>query len=159
MAGCPDWEQRIIARQSLITAPLLFPDVAEEAWARCSKFKLVDVVGEPLLGEVSLPWLRDLVMTIFGAEDPDGRRHINEIFLIVSKKNAKSTIAAAIMLLALLMNWRKSGELLILSPTKEIADNSFKPIHDFIKSNKQLSKLLKVAPYHRLVTHNVSGLR
>lgn len=131
--------------------------MAEDAWARCGKFKLVDVAGEPLLGDVSLPWLRDLVMTIFGAEDPHGRRQINEIFLMVSKKNAKSTVAAAIMLLALLMNWRRSAELLILSPTKEIADNSFKPIHDFIKSNRQLSKLLKVAPYSRLVTHNISG--
>ena len=44
-----------LPRQSLITASLLFPDVAEDAWARCSNFKLVDVAGEPLLGEVSLP--------------------------------------------------------------------------------------------------------
>lgn len=156
--ACPDWERRIVARESLIVCPPLFPEVAQDAWEMCSKFEMVDVVGQPLLGDVSLPWLRDFVLAVFGAEDPEsGRRHINEFFLMVSKKNAKSTIAAAIMLTALLMNWRQSAELLILSPTKEIADNSYKPIRDFIKANPELSALLKVQDYFRLITHNETG--
>ena len=156
--ACPDWERRIVARESLIVCPPLFPEVAQDAWEMCSKFEMVDVVGQPLLGDVSLPWLRDFVLAVFGAEDPEsGRRHINEFFLMVSKKNAKSTIAAAIMLTALLMNWRQSAELLILSPTKEIADNSYKPIRDFIKADPELSALLKVQDYFRLITHNETG--
>lgn len=156
--ACPDWERRIVARESLIVCPPLFPEVAQDAWEMCSKFEMVDVVGQPLLGDVSLPWLRDFVLAVFGAEDPEsGRRHINEFFLMVSKKNAKSTIAAAIMLTALLMNWRQSAELLILSPTKEIADNSYKPIRDFIKADAELSALLKVQDYFRLITHNETG--
>lgn len=115
-------------------------------------------MGQPLLGEASLPWLRDFVMAVFGAEDPDtGRRHINEFMLMVSKKNAKSTIAAAIMLTALLMNWRQSAELLILSPTKEIADNSYKPIRDFIRADEELSSMLKVQDYFRTITHLETG--
>jgi phage terminase large subunit-like protein len=156
--ACPDWERRIVARESLIVCPPLFQEVAQDAWEMCSKFEMVDVVGQPLLGDVSLPWLRDFVLAVFGAEDPEsGRRHINEFFLMVSKKNAKSTIAAAIMLTALLMNWRQSAELLILSPTKEIADNSYKPIRDFIKADPELSALLKVQDYFRLITHNETG--
>jgi phage terminase large subunit-like protein len=156
--ACPDWERRIVARESLIVCPPLFPEVAQDAWEMCSKFEMVDVVGQPLLGDVSLPWLRDFVLAVFGAEDPDsGRRHINEFFLMVSKKNAKSTVAAAIMLTALLMNWRQSAELLILSPTKEIADNSYKPIRDFIKADPDLTALLKVQDYFRLITHNETG--
>lgn len=156
--ACPDWERRIVARESLIVCPPLFPAVAQDAWEMCSKFEMVDVVGQPLLGDVSLPWLRDFVLAVFGAEDPDsGRRHINEFLLMVSKKNAKSTVAAAIMLTALLMNWRQSAELLILSPTKEIADNSYKPIRDFIKADAELSALLKVQDYFRLITHNETG--
>lgn len=136
----------------------LFPSVADEAWAICSEFQLTDVMGQPLLGEASLPWLREFVMAVFGAEDPEtGRRHINEFMLMVSKKNAKSTIAAAIMLCALLMNWRQSAELLILSPTKEIADNSYKPIRDFIKADEELSALLKVQDYFRTITHLETG--
>ena len=156
--ACPDWERRIVARESLIACPPLFPDVARDAWEICSAFRLTDVIGQPLLGDASLPWLRDFVMAVFGAEDPDtGRRHINEFMLMVSKKNAKSTIAAAIMLTALLMNWRQSAELLILSPTKDIADNSYKPIRDFIKADEELSSMLKVQDYFRSITHLETG--
>jgi len=156
--ACPDWERRIVARESLIACPPLFPEVAQDAWERCGSFVLTDVMGQPLLGDASLPWLRDFVMAVFGAEDPEtGRRHINEFFLMVSKKNAKSTIAAAIMLTALLMNWRQSAELLILSPTKEIADNSYKPIRDFIKADEELSAMLKVQDYFRTITHLETG--
>lgn len=156
--SCKDWESRIVRRESLIPCPPLFPDVARHAWETCSAFRLTDVMGQPLLGEASLPWLRDFVMAVFGAEDPDtGRRHINEFMLMVSKKNAKSTIAAAIMLTALLMNWRQSAELLILSPTKEIADNSYKPIRDFIKAEEELSSMLKVQDYFRTITHLETG--
>ena len=156
--ACPDWERRIVQRESLIACPPLFPAVADEAWAICSEFRLTDVTGQPLLGEASLPWLKGFVKAVFGAEDPEtGRRHINELMLMVSKKNAKSTIAAAIMLCALLMNWRQSAELLILSPTKEIADNSYKPIRDFIKADEELSAMLKVQDYFRTITHLETG--
>ena len=154
--ACPDWERRIVAGESLIVSPPLFPDVADEAWAICSSFILTDVAGHPTIGQVARPWLRDLVRTIFGAESPEGRRLINEYFFMVSKKNAKSTIAAAIMLTALLMNWRDGAELLILSPTKEVADNSYKPISAFIKADEELSDLIKVQDYQRLVTHKDS---
>lgn len=156
--ACPDWESRIVKRESLIPCDPLFPSEAEHAWNICSQLRLTDVMGQPLLGEASLPWLRDFVMAVFGAENPEtGRRHINEFLLMVSKKNAKSTIAAAIMLCALLMNWRKSAELLILSPTKEIADNSYKPIRDFIKADAELSAMLKVQDYFRTITHLETG--
>ena len=155
--ACPDWERRIVARESLIVSPPLFPDLADEAWDICSSFILTDVTGHPTIGQAALPWLRDLVRTIFGAESPEGRRLINEYLLMVSKKNAKSTIAAAIMLTALLMNWRDQAELLILSPTIEVANNSYKPISAFIKADEELSDILKVQDYHRLVTHNETG--
>lgn len=154
--ACPDWERRIVAGESLIVSPPLFPSVADEAWSICSQFRLVDL-GGVTIGEVARPWLRDLVRTIFGAESPEGRRLINEYFLMVSKKNAKSTIAAAIMLTALLMNWRDEAELLILSPTLEVANNSYKPISAFIKADEELSDMLKVQDYHRLVTHKDTG--
>ena len=156
--ACPDWERRIVARESLIPCAPLFPDVAADAWEMFGGFRLVDVAGQPLVREASLPWSRNLVEVIFGAEDPEtGRRLINEIFFMVSKKNSKSTVAAEIMLGALMLNWRQSAELLILSPTKEIADNSYKPIRDFIMADPELKDMLKVQDYFRLITHRETG--
>lgn len=156
--ACPDWERRIVARESLITSPPLYPEEADAAWDVCGSLRLVDVAGQPLLRDAALPWTRDLVRTIFGAYNADdGRRYINEYLLMLSKKNAKSTIAAAIMLTALIVNWRASAELLILSPTKEVADNSYKPIRDMIRADKELTALIKVQDYFRTVTHTQSG--
>lgn len=155
--ACIDWEDRIVRGESLIVSPPLFPDVADEAWAICSQFRLTDIAGHPTIGEVARPWLRDLVRAIFGAESPEGRRLINEFFLMVSKKNAKSTIAAAIMLTALLMNWRDEAELLILSPTVEVANNSYKPLSAIIKADDELKDLLDVRDYQKLITHKETG--
>ncbi|MEJ5128206.1 terminase large subunit [Comamonas sp. MYb21] len=155
--ACIDWEDRIVRGDSLIVSPPLFSDVADEAWAICSQFRLTDIAGHPTIGEVARPWLRDLVRAIFGAESPEGRRLINEFFLMVSKKNAKSTIAAAIMLTALLMNWRDEAELLILSPTVEVANNSYKPLSAIIKADDELKDLLDVRDYQKLITHKETG--
>lgn len=151
--ACLDWERRIVARESLIPFAPAYPELAAEAWEICGGFRLVDVVGQPLLRDSSLAWIREFIEAVFGSEAPDGRRQINEFLLMVSKKNAKSTIAAAIMLCALIMNWRASAELLILSPTKEIADNSYKPIRDFINADPELKSQLKVQDYFRTITH------
>lgn len=117
--ACPDWEQRIVARESLIPCAPLFPDAAKQGMDVFNALKLVDVMGEPTIGESCRPWLKDFAASFFGSYDPDtGVRHINEFFLLVSKKNTKSTIAAGVMLTQLVLNWRRSAEFLILAPTK-----------------------------------------
>lgn len=152
--ACPDWERRIVRREPLIVSPPLFVDQADEAWEIYGGLKLVDVLGQPLMRDACLPWVKDWVRAIFGAYDADaGRRLINEFFFMVSKKNAKSTTAAGIMLTALILNWRPSAELLILSPTKEVADNSYKPLRDMINADEELKETLKVQDYFRLITH------
>ncbi len=155
--ACPNWERRIVARESLIALPPLFPTEAADAWAIVKDFRLADI-GGATVEEAVLPWTKELIDAVFGAYNAeDGRRYINEFFLCVSKKNGKSTIASAIMLGALVMNWRPSAELLILSPTKEIADNSYKPIRDMIKADEELSAMLKVQDYFRTITHMTNG--
>jgi phage terminase large subunit-like protein len=156
--ACPDWEERILSGRSLIPFAPLFPHEAEASLEVFRSLKLVDVAGAPTLGETCRPWLLDFAGAVFGAYNPEsGRRLIREFMLLVSKKNSKSTTAAAIMMTALLRNWRRSNEFLILAPTIEIANNSFKPASDMVFEDETLSALLHVQAHTRTITHRNTG--
>ncbi|CAD9197483.1 Putative phage terminase, large subunit [Acinetobacter bohemicus] len=115
---------------------------------------LVDVMDSPKMGDVTLPWVLDFVQAIFGAYDPvEKKRLIREFFLLISKKNTKSTIAAGIMMVALILNDRLSAELILLAPTKEVADNSFNPIRDFIAADPELQEMFNVSEHTKTVTN------
>ena len=156
--ACPDWEKRILVGESLITLPPLFPEEADSAISVFKELRLVDVLGRPTLGEAGRPWLFDFVGSIFGSYDSDaGRRLITEYFLLISKKNSKSTGAAGIMMTALIRNWRESAEFTILAPTVEIANNSFYPARDMIKADDELSDLMHIQEHYRQITHRGTG--
>jgi phage terminase large subunit-like protein len=127
--------------------------VAEAKMAMFTSLRLMDVTGQPTIGESCDTWLLDFVAAIFGAYDPDlGEQMIKEFLLLVSKKNTKSTIAAGIMVTELALGWRHEDENLILAPTKEVADNSFKPAAAMIRADEELNDLLHIQDHIKLIT-------
>lgn len=154
--ACPDWAARLTAGKSIIPPPI-FADQAEQALAIFKQLRVVDLPGKPTFGECSEQWVFDFVAAIFGAYDAEtGKQLIREFYLLISKKNTKSTIAAGIMLTAVILCWREEEEHLILAPTKEVADNSFKPAAGMIRADEELSTLFHVQDHVRTITHRVT---
>lgn len=150
----PDWEQRIVGSESLMPCEPLHQNVADVALRIFDSFVLVDVIGKPTAGEITREWAREFIAAIFGAYDQASKeRLITEFFLLISKKNSKSTLAAGIMLTALILNERDSAELAIIAPTKEIANNSYNPARDMIAADPELSAMFNVSDHTRTITH------
>jgi phage terminase large subunit-like protein len=157
--ACPDWAERLKAGRSIIPPPI-FSERAVEALEVFKSLRIVDAPGSPTFGESCDQWVFDIVASIFGAYDAEsGRRLITEWFILVPKKNSKSTIAAGIMMTALVLNWRQSAEFSILAPTVEIASNSFKPARDMSseRADEELSALMQVQTHVKTITHRESG--
>ncbi|WP_176509432.1 MULTISPECIES: terminase large subunit [Pseudomonas] len=155
--ACPDWWRRLAASESIIPEPL-FPQEAEESLEVFKGLRIVDAPGSPTIETACAPWVLAFAGAVFGSYNSEtGERLIREFMLCIPKKNSKSTIAAAIMLTALVRNWRMSAEFIILAPTKEIADNAFVPAKDMVNNDEELRDLLHVQPHLRLITHRETG--
>ncbi|HAM8737746.1 TPA: phage tail tape measure protein [Escherichia coli] len=154
--ACPDWAERLKKGLSIIPDPI-YPDEAAHALAIFKQLRIVDAPGSPTFGESCAPWVFDLVAALFGSYDAQtGVRHIKEVFILIPKKNSKSTLAAGIMMTALLLNWRQAAGYTILAPTVEVAANAFNPARDMVRRDDDLDDLCQVQTHIRTITHRVT---
>lgn len=61
-----------------------------------TSLKIVDLPGQPTIGEACAEWILDFAAAIFGAYDPEtGEQLIKNAMLLVSKKNNRTAVNRA----------------------------------------------------------------
>jgi phage terminase large subunit-like protein len=156
--SCPDWEERLLAGQSLVPDLPLFESEASRALRVFKRLKLPDVIGTPTMAEACGPWFFPIVEALFGAYDPDNNvRMIQEVFQLIPKGNSKSSNGGALMLTALIVNKRPEAEFLLVAPTIEIAGIAFKQAKGTIRMDPDLDKLFLIQDHVRKITHRRTG--
>jgi phage terminase large subunit-like protein len=149
--SCIDWETRIRDGKSLVPDLPLFEAEADMGLAFFDELRLPDVPGNPRLGDASGPWFRDLVRAVFGSWDPDAKqRMIRDFFALVPKGSSKTTYSAALMLVAMLMNFRPRATALFLGPTQAVADRAYEQAVGMIDESPDLKRRFR--PHDHLKT-------
>ncbi|OAS26293.1 terminase large subunit [Methylobacterium platani] len=143
---------------SLVPDLPLFKAEADRAVRVFNRLRIPDVIGKPTMAEAAGEWLRDIVRAVFGAYDPaTNERMLQEAFVLVPKKNSKTSGAASIMLTAIILNRRPEAEGLLIAPTKDVADRSFKQIAGTIRADPELIKVFHIQQHIRKITHIRTG--
>ena len=152
--SCPDWEARLLAGTSLVPTLPLFNDEADRAENILRRLRLYDVIGTPTMAEAGCDWLFPIVRALFGSYDKEAqRRMIQEVFLLICKKNAKTSYAALIMLTAIMTTYRPAAEGTFFAPTKDIADRAFKQVRGAIRLDPVLTDIFHVQDNIKRVTN------
>lgn len=151
--SCRDWQDRIRAGSSLMPKLPLWTAEAARAVAIFDRLRIPDVPGQPTFAEAGGEWFREIVAALHGSLDPASKaRLIRELFVLVPKKNGKTTYGAGMMLNALLVNRRPRAEFLLVAPTQKVADLAFDGVAGMIDLDPVLSGLCHVQPHLKKVT-------
>jgi phage terminase large subunit-like protein len=152
--SCPDWEQRLVDGEPLVPPLPLNLVEAARAEAIFNKLRLHDVTGTPTNAEAGGDWFRLIVRALFGSLDPATKaRIIRELFLLVPKKNAKTTNGALLMLTALLLNERPHAPFVLTAPVNDTANMAFESISGAIALDDVLAKKLHVRDHLKTIVH------
>jgi len=152
--SCPDWPARLASGRSLVPDLKLNQAQANRAVAIFNKLRLADVPGTPTMEEAAGDWFRDIVRALFGSLNVKTReRMIRELFLLVPKKNSKTTNGALLMLTALLMNERPHATMIMTAPVQDVAELAFSAAAGAIGLDPVLEKKLHVRDHLKTIIH------
>lgn len=156
--SCPDWEDRLRNGRSLVPDLPLFKDDADRAIAVFNRLRLPDVPGQPFMRDAVGEWFRDGIRALFGSYDAEAKeRFIRELFLLVPKKNSKTTGGAALMLTAMLISRRPRAEFLLVAPTQEVADLAFRQACGMVEADDVLVAKCHIQEHIKKITYRPTG--
>ena len=153
-----DWEARLRGGKSLIPALPLYKDEAAKAVAVFNNLHLPDVPNQPFMKEAAGDWMREIVAALFGSYDEEKQeRYIRELFLLVPKKNSKTTNGAALMVTAMLLSKRPRAEFLLVAPTHEVANLAFNQAVGMIECDEILKTKCYIQEHIKRITYRPTG--
>jgi phage terminase large subunit-like protein len=139
--SCVDWQDRIREGRSLMPSLPLFAEEADMAQGFYDEMQLPDVPGKPKMRTASGQWFREIVRAAFGSWDPVGQvRYIRDIIAMVPKGSSKTTNSAALLLVAMLMNYRPRGKALFVGPTQAISTRAYEQAVGMIEESPDLKR-------------------
>jgi len=151
--ACLDWERRFLAGESLVPELPLFEAEAARGLRVFKRLRIPDVIGKPTMAEACGEWFFPIVAALFGCYDPEThRRLLQEFFLLIPKRNSKTSYGGAVMLTAMIMNRRPEAEFSFIAPTMEIAGRAFRQARGTIKLDPELDKLFHIQDHLRRIT-------
>jgi len=157
---CSDWWDRLRRGQSPVAMEKLplFGDRGETAVQALKMLKVADLPGTPTMAEAGGDWFFDITRALFGSVNPEtGMRSIREIFVLISKKNSKTSYSALLMLVALLLNTRPGAKFFFIAPVQDTADLAFSQASGAIDLDPVLQKKLHVKHHLKEIEHRVTG--
>lgn len=160
--SCPDWAERLARGETPIADLPLNEEAAARAVGIFNNLRLPDVPGQPPLSDAAGEWMRDILRAAFGSMLPDSlQRQIGEIFVLVPKKNGKTTWAAAMALTFMLLNQRRNADLLIIGPTQKISEIAFEQVKGMIDADPEgfLAKRFHVQDHRKTIRCRVTNAR
>lgn len=159
--SCLDWEKRIRDKSkkevSLMPDGLVVVDsIAANARKAFGYLHLPDVPGQPTFADSSGEWFLEIVEAVFGTFNGTIRL-VNEFFILVPKKQSKTTNSAGIMLVATLLSKRPRAEFLLIAPTHEVAKLAFSQAVGMVEADKELLKRFHVKDYVKQIVDRTTG--
>lgn len=155
--ACPDWEEKLRLGRVPIPDFEVDKEAADQAVGLFNSLRLPDVPGQPTFGEAGGAWFPEIIRPLFGTSNKEtGERQIGELFLLVPKKNAKTTNAAALGIVWLCLNTTRNLKGLIIGPTQDVADTCFSQAQGMIEADPDLVKLFKVQEHLKKITHRIT---
>lgn len=156
--SCLDWAERLRTGRSLIPEHLPVDiDRKMRAVGVYDRLRIPDIPGTPMFAQAAGQWQRDIVGTAHGSII-GGDRMIREGFVLIPKKQAKTTMGAGMALTEFILNERPMAEFLLVAATQAVANLAFRQIQGMIKGDTYLGGSpgvkgrMKVAAHVKTVT-------
>lgn len=126
------------------TDPYWFDEEAADRvchfFERCITHTTGELAGKPFY---LIDWQRDLLRKLFGWKRPDGTRRYHVLFLMIPRKNGKSTLAAGIALYLLLGDREPGAQVYSCAADREQARIVFKEAASMLRASPHLLPLCK----------------